>query len=301
MIKRVMHILAFSILVTEMSIAQLGSALSYFPLNIGDMWQYHYHYDSGPPIGSVSKYFVKSVTADSLLPNGRWYKKVVSTGPGTPGAVYLRVDSLTSSVYRYTLSAGPSNEEKVDSLAASVGDTVSDNGWPVVSCINSGTTTVLGTTTPAKDFLTMILPQSTYTLAYGLGLVARIDPGEGPAWLYPIYTDLVYARINGIEFGHLVSVLREDESQPQTFVLKPNYPNPFNGSTTIAFSLSRRGEVSIEFYNVLGERVSTIMAAHLGPGDQQVRWTPDNLPTGIYICRLRSEERVSNLKMTYVK
>ena len=45
-----------------------------------------------------------------------------------------------------------------------------------------------------------------YTLAFGSGLVQRIDPGEAPARLYPIYTDLVYAKINGVEYGQPVPV-----------------------------------------------------------------------------------------------
>lgn len=92
-----------------------------------------------------------------------------------------------------------------------------------------------------------------------------------------------------------------------TFELSQNYPNPFNPSTTIEFSVPKKSEVVLEIFNILGQRVITLMNRSLPPGNYTVDWNgTDNsstaVATGIYFYRLRSgSDIVSSKKMLLLK
>ena len=79
---------------------------------------------------------------------------------------------------------------------------------------------------------------------------------------------------------------------PTTPQLLPNWPNPFNSSTTIAFyAPPGHGPVSLVLYNLLGQQVSSLLSLAIGAGYQTLHWNGTDgqgrpLPTGIYLCRL---------------
>jgi hypothetical protein len=75
---------------------------------------------------------------------------------------------------------------------------------------------------------------------------------------------------------------------PGEFVLSQNYPNPFNPSTNIEFSLPSAGSVSLRIFNLLGEKVETLIAGEYPAGRFSVTWDAAGQPSGIYFCRLES-------------
>ncbi len=80
--------------------------------------------------------------------------------------------------------------------------------------------------------------------------------------------------------------------RPRRTALLPNYPNPFNCGTVIPFQLDRAGPVRLELFNLLGQRLDTLVDAHLSPGDYRVPWdgrdrTGRPLTTDTYLYRLR--------------
>ncbi len=70
------------------------------------------------------------------------------------------------------------------------------------------------------------------------------------------------------------------------FALDQNYPNPFNPSTTIRYTLARRGQVSLDVYNVVGELVRNLVRGTQEAGSYQLRFDGSNLASGVYFCRL---------------
>jgi hypothetical protein len=68
-----------------------------------------------------------------------------------------------------------------------------------------------------------------------------------------------------------------------------NYPNPFNPSTTIRFSLPVAGEATVKVYDVLGRELETLIDGRLTAGEHEVRWNAFNRASGVYFCRLQSE------------
>lgn len=90
------------------------------------------------------------------------------------------------------------------------------------------------------------------------------------------------------------------------FTLHQNYPNPFNASTSIAYSLERDGWVRLEVYNIMGQRVRTLVDERLSIGRHRVIWdsTEDRGPavtSGIYWYRLCSDDRTEIKKMIYMR
>jgi len=88
---------------------------------------------------------------------------------------------------------------------------------------------------------------------------------------------------------------------PYSFSLEKNYPNPFNPSTTIEFSIANREQVTLNIYNVLGELVETIVNEYLEAGNYKVNFNGNNLTSGIYIYNIQAGNYSASKKMILVK
>jgi hypothetical protein len=88
---------------------------------------------------------------------------------------------------------------------------------------------------------------------------------------------------------------------PFEYALDQNYPNPFNPVTTIQFSLEKPGKTVLEIYNVLGQKVATLVDGNLSAGAYRYQWNASGLASGMYFYRLRSDNFVATKKMLLVK
>jgi hypothetical protein len=79
-----------------------------------------------------------------------------------------------------------------------------------------------------------------------------------------------------------------DEALPLSYQLKQNYPNPFNPQTVIEYSVPEVTRTSIKIYNVLGEKVETLVDRTESPGIYQIVWNPEGIASGIYFIRLNA-------------
>lgn len=100
-----------------------------------------------------------------------------------------------------------------------------------------------------------------------------------------------------------VGVLGVEESStnlPNNFTLYPNYPNPFNPSTTITYAVPQRAFVSLVVYNVLGKEVRTLVREEKPSGTYRILFDGSALSSGIYFARLESagQLRVQKLVLT---
>ncbi len=93
---------------------------------------------------------------------------------------------------------------------------------------------------------------------------------------------------------------------PESLVLEQNYPNPFNPYTTITFAVPTASQVTLDIYNVLGQRVKRIVNGNLPSGYHQIRWDGkdsfgDNVASGIYFYQIRAADRTKTKNMILLK
>ncbi len=83
--------------------------------------------------------------------------------------------------------------------------------------------------------------------------------------------------------------------------LNSNYPNPFNPSTTIKYSLSQQSNICLSVYNLLGQKVATLFDGSAEAGEYSLIWNARDMPSGIYFARLTAAGKTSNIKMVLMK
>lgn len=88
---------------------------------------------------------------------------------------------------------------------------------------------------------------------------------------------------------------------PRYTVLEQNYPNPFNPSTTIRFSVSEPGSVSLEIFDLHGRHIAELIRRHLNPGIYEESFVADGLPSGVYFCRLQAGKVFQTIKLVLMK
>ena len=79
------------------------------------------------------------------------------------------------------------------------------------------------------------------------------------------------------------------------------YPNPFNPNTTIVYQLPVPSNVSISVYNVLGEEVTHLVNGHENSGYHDTIWSANNVPSGVYFCRMQSGNFLAVRKIVLLK
>ena len=92
-----------------------------------------------------------------------------------------------------------------------------------------------------------------------------------------------------------------DRINPDKFELEQNYPNPFNPTTTISFNIPTDGKVKLSVYNILGEKVSTLVDDFKLKGTYKVQFNGSNFASGVYIYSLQYNNKVISKKMMMVK
>lgn len=116
---------------------------------------------------------------------------------------------------------------------------------------------------PGADSLTINDPKDFYKLNLTVTYLKKISPVE------------------------LIS--SQNDITPKDFVLYQNFPNPFNPSTNIKYSLPYESNVNITIYNALGERITEFEQGIKEAGNHDIIWQPNNQASGIYFCTLTAK------------
>lgn len=86
-----------------------------------------------------------------------------------------------------------------------------------------------------------------------------------------------------------------------SFTLNQNFPNPFNPSTSIQFSISKASDVTLTVHNMLGQEIETLISGFRNAGTYQVSFDASFLPSGVYQYQLKAGNRIFTRQMTLIK
>jgi hypothetical protein len=86
--------------------------------------------------------------------------------------------------------------------------------------------------------------------------------------------------------GSISSVKSEGQQMPVKFTLEQNFPNPFNPSTTIKFSLPNATHVVLNIYNAIGMQVSSLISEDMNPGVYSTQWNASGFASGVYYYKI---------------
>jgi hypothetical protein len=246
------------------------------PLETGNQWQYKVHQIVyGPPSTDTTIYYSFFVVErDTIMPNGYQYQVIKSSDSTTR---YIHLDSLTACVYEYENNS--SRGFKTDSLRCSEGDWFGRD----LFCEFIDTATVLNYHTWIMG-ISWVAPDITlaHTLAMDIGMIYQYiyeSYGWGIEWI----SNLVYAKIDGVEFGEIVNSQSDIKNELTGFNLHQNYPNPF------------------KVYDVLGNEILTLVNEEIPIGIYEVEFNATVLPSGIYFYKIQADSFVDTKKMILLK
>ncbi len=263
---------------------------------------------------------ITDVSIDYSTNNGSNWISVVASTPASSGSYNWTVPSTVSTQCLVRIS---------DVVDVSIND-VSDAAFTIsaplnpavtVTAPNGGESWIAGTTKQVKwthqDINYVKIEYSTNNGNDWTLVIASIIAAFGNYnWIIPNtpsanclvrISDVDSAEINDISNNVFtidppVSVENLNSGIPDEYDLFQSYPNPFNPSTVIKFSLPEAvSNVNLSIYNALGEKVAELVNTSLSAGNYSYQWNAQNLATGMYIYELRTENFVSVKKMILMK
>lgn len=150
-------------------------------------------------------------------------------------------------------------------------------------CIDAGRMTY------ELDGVTMVCPSFDFEKnprPYPTGSAPDLGASE---WRHPV-------RVDFMEFVPLLD----------KFILYPNFPNPFNPTTTIEYELFQHMHISLYIFDILGRRIKKLVDEHQEAGQYSVYWNSrsddgDQVPAGLYFCKMAAEDYEDTIKLLLVK
>jgi hypothetical protein len=99
----------------------------------------------------------------------------------------------------------------------------------------------------------------------------------------------------------LTGIDEEVTNLPREVALYQNYPNPFNAATEIKFALPEQSDVTIEVFNILGQKTATVADGLFPAGYHSVNWNAGKVASGVYYYRLTAGDKVMVKRMMLLK
>lgn len=170
--------------------------------------------------------------------------------------------------------------------------------------------TVTGTLAEVQDFTTsknMILTSGTDSTVVKIWATTGIDASSytvgndyaitGVGSKYSDEHQLLVGYTSDINVANAIC----EDCSPEKFELSRAYPNPFNPSTTIEFSLVDAGEYEISVYNITGQKLSVLSDGYAQPGVYKYVWNAADFTSGVYFIRLNSGSQFATQKVVLIK
>lgn len=272
------------------------SLLSFFPLQIGNKWQYYVDYYEDPD--TISTYYTSiEVISDTVLPNNKHYFVLNNQ---LANSEFIRIDSSNQQVMGYNELFENECEDPEFILFdldpdSNVYETCELANVDYFESIES--VGLLGFSAESKYYSWFLGVMNYFQLSENFG-VSKIILDEFGFVRYR----LVAAEIDGLIYGDFIA-LNDEITFPTFFELFHPFPNPFNPTTTIRFNIPVEMQLitSLHIYDITGRLVETLIDGKMDPGKHKIKWEASNQPSGIYFAVLQSENFVQSQKLILLK
>jgi fibronectin type 3 domain-containing protein len=162
----------------------------------------------------------------------------------------------------------------------------------VLLSLNNGNYGELSTVTTVGDSIAVVMPDTTEQLWPNSHVLFISHRGTR--------TDSATSNVFTMDCRLGVDML-DANSIPNDFFLDQNYPNPFNPSTAIRYGVPRQADVKLSVFDVLGREVAVIHEGAVQPGIHTIYWDCSGCPSGMYLVRLQTGDRIMMRKMLLMK
>jgi hypothetical protein len=132
-----------------------------------------------------------------------------------------------------------------------------------------------------------------YSPAEGTGVVLLCN-AEG---IYSGFWTLMLT----VLFDYAVTSIEDEIILPISCKLSQNFPNPFNPTTKIKYSIPQTSNVVIKVFDILGNEIETLVNEEKQIGTDEITWNAEQLPSGVYFYRLQANDFVETKKMVLMK
>lgn len=281
----------------------------YNPLHVGNKWQY---YDT-----EYKTYLTTRIIQDSIINGKKYFKKISyqNNPPTTNFVSWERNDTISGVSFMLDFQDVNKNGNYLEELPL---DSLENPYWSRYKTykysfndpfFRSGEKTTL-----VKDTSWIRIEGDTVISRY-FEIIEQFW-GERIAEKFGILYNLsespirscTGAIINGRKYGTIVSVEDIDRELPKEFILENNYPNPFNPSTTINFSVPIKPklgnsyfDVKLIVYDALGREVATLVNEKKSNGTYSVTFNGEGLSSGVYYYSLHTESKRIAKSMILIK
>ena len=216
----------------------------------------------------------------------------------------LKHNAKKPTAQHLTLHQLVANSESYEGLLVEVDTLYKASGtWPVAGSNGN----VYVTNASKADTILMFTSASTKIAgsaerAYPINVVGVVSQHTSSATVYNDGYELEPFDTTGIIHTTGTTGVNSGKTGiPSTYELSNNYPNPFNPSTTIEYSLPLRSNVTIKIYSILGQEVATLVNNEQIAGYYQTVWNASRVASGMYIIRITAQALDKNTSFTQVK
>lgn len=208
----------------------------------------------------------------------------------------------TLSVHHGTWGSSGLDPAVYDTLSFEVYETTTDQLAVLLQNDVSGSFSSAYVKVPLNQWTSVKVPIGTLDPSnLNFTRINIINPSSNSTTFYVDDLRLDSVLVTGRNKEAVTGVNGASANLPDKFSLSQNFPNPFNPTTTIDFALPAGRNVSISVFNILGQRVSTLVNGFLPAGDHSVVWNASGFASGVYIYRIHAGQFSMTKRMLLLK
>ncbi len=271
-----------------------------FPLKKGNCWLYNFISISSIGWGGPNtvEYRIKDTILDrDTVINNKTYFIMRSTSQAGIKYYYLREDPLGGKFYMFS----DGEEILYYDLKAIEGEVVHSHSGVQIKCIEEKDSLYAGNNRLCRKFEkddNSYLNDFDFQFLQGIGKIKSHSSGDFSS----SYRTLIGAVIDGVVYGDTtLTNIKREETLPSEFYLSEAYPNPFNPSTKLDYSVPEYSLVTSELFDIKGEKIKTLLNEYKTPGRYSVVVEMGDYVSGVYIIKLSAGKQYITRKIILLK